>query len=52
MDERLPIKATLYQHQRDAVDFACRLFGLTSESVDTAPAAECNPVLEVDADDG
>lgn len=26
---RMPIKATPYQHQRAAFEFACRMFGLT-----------------------
>jgi len=33
----MPIKATPFQHQRDAFDFACGLFGLTEQSDKRSP---------------
>jgi len=29
MNQSMPIRAAPYKHQREAFDFACRLFGLT-----------------------
>ena len=33
----MPIKAAPFQHQRDAFDFACGLFGLTGQSSPRSP---------------
>jgi len=45
----MPIKATPFQHQRDAFDFACGLFGLTEQSDKRSPETNqmCDGVLQI-----
>jgi hypothetical protein len=38
-NQNLPIKATPYKHQKEAYEFACRLFGV-AEGGDAPPISE------------
>ncbi len=39
---QLPVKGTLYKHQKDAVEFVCRTFGLIPEEGGSYGEGQCD----------